>query len=617
MKTLPLMSSPGSAFRPLLIPLAAAGILLITGCESGSSSSSEEVGSGDTNPRLLTSINTSAAVDSQTPNALRSGDPVSGNSLILGRSDGFSPRNFNAFEYCEGEHGAGTAKFNACDMSYQLKETFFTGGGVTEIRQSLQRIDEAIEPYLNPERYYGCADPDSDDFVEATVSPTLEFPNGDDISDVGIPDSIAVNCLLELEGEDGVPTKWVAMGIDDDSTITVVEGNNEGLNTYFLTVTVEGDIDAWFTVGTAPESFNTDGSEKDVELQTDGDGMERPNEVYTGSTGLYRVYSDSSSGLIQLSVVGNGGMGRGGCGMRAITDGQYMYFNGNINGAMGQCFVDDDAYRAEDFEADHVEFEVCMTVSDDQFEFLDNLEDCAARGLAPTNETNGGGDTENVSLDEIFNIDLITREQFKPFNVGLMFTDPPRLNGSDTVMTDTGFADVLPPEPNSATLAGYQRGDLFFRVGEQSDAARGFCDETDEVVVEASMTLTVADFSEEALGNFDGAAVRQVVVNVSSGLRESGSFSYWADYDLEIEVKQGDATITTWSNQTTPSDRGPLRLSADLQPGFSLASDDVLTITMKGTAEYKCSAELANRYAVARPSLGRASLRYYWEAETD
>lgn len=611
MKALPLMSSPGAKLRTLLVPMVAVGILLISGCEGGSSNSSDD---SSINPRLLTSINTSAAVDSQTPNALRSGDPVSANSLILGRSEGFVPRSFDAWDYCNNQYGGGAPaedqddfKFNACLMSYEMKETFFTGGGVTEIRQSLQRIDEAIEPYLNPERYYACADPESDDFVEATFTPTLAFPNGDDISDMGIPESIAVNCLLELNGEDGVPTQWVAMGIDDDGTITVVEGIDSGMNTYFITVTADGDIDAWFTVGTAPEGFDTTAGE-DVTV----DGEDNVDEVYTGSTGLYRVYSDSSSGLIQLSVVGNGGMGTGACGLRAITDGQYMYFNGNINSPMGGCYDGDFAAAAHPFEADDAEFEVCLRVDDDQFEYLDELDACSDRGLAPTNEEGA----DNVTLDEIFDIDLITREQFKPFNVGLMFTEPPSLNGSDTAMTDTGFTEVLPPEPDSATLAGYQRGDLFFRVGEQSDAARGFCDAPSPIEdVEASMTLTVADFSQEELDNFDGAAVRQVVVNVSSGLRESGSFSYWADYDLEIEVKQGDSTVTTWSNQTTPGDRGPLRLAVDLQPGFSLASDDVLTITMSGTTKYECSAAITNRFAVARPALGRSSLRYYWEAD--
>ncbi|MCH8529333.1 MAG: hypothetical protein LAT65_00650 [Saccharospirillum sp.] len=599
-------------------------MFVLTACDSNSNNNSSSGGQAtdqDTNPRMLTAMKTAPAVDAQTPNALRTEINVSAQSMMLrtfsARDGGTS--GFNAFDYCNETYGAEAPiddqsdyLFNACLMSYQMKETFFSGF-FTDIRASLTRIDEAINPYLDPTRYYACADPNSDVYVEAVMTPTLSFENGDDISGMGIPGSISVNCLMALNSENGIASEWVAMGLDDDGSIRVVEGNDEGLNTYFITLTAAGDIDAWFTVGRAVAGFNTDGSQPDYDEENDF-------EAYTtGSTGLYRVYSDAASGLIQMSVTGSQGMGDGACGMRVMTDGVYLYFNGNINSSRGICY-DGDYQSAGNFDEDLVEFEVCIRVDGDDFDFKEDLTECENRGIAPVAIDGSSG---NVTVDELFNIELFTREQFKPYNVTKLFTQVPTVIGTDAPLTDTGFVEVLPPEPDSASLEGYVRGDLFFRVDSSpNQAASGFCADANDatenpsIPVAAKVVLSGSVFSQEELDNFNNSPVRQIVTEITSGYRDANVIEYWANYDVDVVAKVvGGSELMSWSDQTTPIDRMGNRLVHELLPGFSLGADDVIEITLDGHTQYDCDPQTGNRVAIARPNLGRSSLRYFMSAE--
>ncbi|WLD59528.1 hypothetical protein NFC81_07045 [Salinispirillum sp. LH 10-3-1] len=615
--------SPNVYRSTLLMTLLATATLILSGCNDDNDGGGNK-NQKEANPRMLTAMKTSPAVDAQTPNALRSETSAQAQSLLIrsitprdddGGDDG---NGFNAFNFCDGAYGGQAPEedrndylLSACLVSYAMKETFFSGF-LTDIRTSLTRIDQAINPFIDPERYYACADPDSDDFVEGVMTPTLIFANGDDITGKGIPASIPVNCFQNIDPESGL---WVAMGLDEDGTLRVVEGNNAGRNTSFITLTAAGDIDAWFTVDMLKDDFPTDGTKDDY----DDSDSENIVEAYKGSTGLYRVYSDASSGLIQMSVVGSQGMGEAACGMRVMTDGVFLYFNGNINSSRGGCY-DGDVQHAGLFDEDLVEFEVCIKVDGDDFEFKEDLTDCENRGIAPVAID---GSSENVTVDELFDISLITREEFKPYNVTSLFNQAPTLAGTTTTMTDTGYVEVLPPVADSATLDGYIRGDLFFRVDSSPDAAAtGFCadvnvaGENPDVPVAARVLLKGSDFSQEELDHFNNSPIRQIVTEITSGYRIAANLEYWADYDVDVAAGVVDSSpLISWNNQTTPSDRKGIRLVHELQPSFTLAADDEIEITLDGDTKYGCNPQEGNRVAIARPNLGRSSLRYFRPAD--
>jgi hypothetical protein len=628
----------------VLSALVVLSVSFVSSCSKKSNSSGSDSSNSQNsmrNPKVLNFLKLEPAVESQTPTALKPAVAVSRVRGLLKKLSG-DPVCADTSDDIYSSSLTDDQK-DTCLAALEVKERFYRPGP-TEIRYWLGRLDETLAEYSNPLVYLPCLDPNNTAGMSyqgqnippynlVTLQPRQTFPDSSTFNAIG---SFKLSCV----GKTTDQKSWNGIGIDNGVTY-LAGGSTEDPVGMLAKIEANGDIDLWLTFKGTRSDFNFNATSHLPEVLAWGNGFDEgahtSHLTYPMSTGIARLKAQASSNKIELTMTGVG-LGDG-CGARLITDGTYIFYQANRN-FHGACFANDSGRRVlislsheeinhdtSAYEGSKADKRYCLRADEELLIPEETLTPCIERNLAPGQVVaaeGSEGTPAEVTLDQIFSLSMLTRQQIKAYNAPLIFQID--VNSVPSLVRVT----VQPPLVDQENLATLVREEFFLsQTSHANNRASGWCRDQaltgSEQVNEpraVNSIFTLGVLTEEELTKFNQSLHKELVVDLANGYveRDNASKAFWAHYNVTLTVRVNGNVVGVQSNVLSPNEvtnRGANRqVTIPFNHNAPLAPTDIVTVTMTGTNRYQCGAlqsgaTLNGLAAAASVTMSRPHLRSY------